>query len=118
MRSKENAKTSDKPVISESLSHLRFKEIVSCIMVNGIINLFGISEAPKGLKKSYVVLTLTQNSHDRSFLLFNIVGRAKGQRFVDMSSSAPRKNRVVQRQSLALDARKKACGFFLRKKIL
>lgn len=102
MCSKENAKTSDKPVISESLSHLRFKEIVYCVMVNDIINLFGISEPPKGLKNSCVLLTLTQNSHDRSFLLFKIAGGAKEQRFVDLYSSAPRKKRVVRRQSPAL----------------
>lgn len=81
--SKENVKTGDKGVTSESLSHLIFKEIVSCITVNDIINSFGASEPPKTLRKCCIVSKMTQNNHDRSFLLFQIVRRVKEQRFVD-----------------------------------
>lgn len=47
---------------------------------------------------SSVLLTMTQNNHDRSFLPFKIIREEKEQRFVDLSSSAPRETKVVLRQ--------------------
>lgn len=76
--------------------------MVSCIKVNDTIHLFGISKPPKTLKERNFVLMLTQSNHDRSFLLFKIVRGAKERGFVALFSSAPRKTRVVMRQSLAL----------------
>lgn len=46
--------------------------MVSHVIVNDIINLFGISKPPESLRKCHVVLTLTQNNRDRLFLLFKL----------------------------------------------